>query len=169
LIWQATHDKNEMDEKVAILKHRVHAKSLPSTYNIIDHSIDDIEKMLARAQSTVDQSTRTKLSSRRQKKIGQFKYDMLTLTVATGEEIARSLEKRIEEEKAKLLAINSTDGNNSSSAQMLTRLMAAIEARQVHMIQRAQYITNDKIKYFFDEAPATYNELQNNSVAGANS
>jgi DNA replication initiation complex subunit (GINS family) len=158
-----------MDEKVAILKHRVHAKSLPSNYDLVDHSVDDIEKMLARAQSTIDQSTRTILASRRQKKIGQFKYDMLTLTVATGEEIARSLEKRIKEEKTKFLAINGTDGNNASSVQWLTRLMAAIEKRQAHMIQRAQYITNDKIHSFFDEAPATYDDLNNNSVVGAKS
>ena len=157
-----------MNEHVQILKHRLHVKNLPATFNLLDHSIDEIEKMLARAQSTIDQSARTTLSARRQKKIGQFKYDMLTLTVATGEEIMRSLEKRIKEEKKTLLTITpDPDGNNPLPSEPLTRLMAAVETRQVHMIQRAEYRTKEKVHSFFDEAPAMVDEMNTNSVVGA--
>ena len=162
-----------MDEQVEILKHRLHLNSLPSTYNLLDHSIDNIEKMLASAQSTtVDKNTLKTLSSRRLKKIGQFKYDMLTLTVSTGEEIVRSINKQIQEEKKMFLTIGSNSENNSLSAssEVSVQLMAAIETRQTHMIQRAKYMINQKLHSFFDEAPATLNELENNNivVVGAN-
>ena len=103
-----------MNEQVEILKHRLHLHSLPSTYTLLDHSIDNIEKMLASAQSTaVDKNTRTKLSSHRVKKIGQFKYDMLTLTVSTGEEIVQSINKQIQEEKKIFFTTASNNENNS--------------------------------------------------------
>ena len=128
--------------------------------------------MLTSAQSTaLYKSTRTILSSRRRKKIGQFKYDMLTLTVATGEEIVRSINKQIQEAKKLFFATDDSNQNNSppSSQASLAELMATIETRQAHMIQRAQYVTKQKLHSFFDEAPATFIELENNSiVVGAN-
>ena len=91
--------------------------------------------------------------------------------MSTGEKIARSINKEIHEENKIFFTIASNDENNSllsSSEVALVQLMAAIEARQAHMIQRAQYLTNQKLHSFFDEAPATLNELENNSsVVGA--
>ena len=127
--------------------------------------------MLASAQSTtLDKNTRTILSSRRRKKIGQFKYDVLTLTVATGEEIVRSINKQIHEEKKSFFTMDGENLNNSSPApdESLMQLMRAIETRQAHMVQRAQYMTKQKLHSFFDEAPATCIELENNNtVVGA--
>ena len=128
--------------------------------------------MLASAQSTtLDKNTRTILSSRRRKKIGQFKYDMLTLTAATAEEIVRSINKRIEEEKKSFCTVNGENRNNPSSAPeiSLLQLIATIETRQAHMVKRAQYVTKQRLHSFFDEAPATCIELENgNMVVGAN-
>ena len=138
--------------KSKILKHRLHLNSLPSTYNLLDHSIDNIEKMLTSVQSTtVDKNTLKTLSSRRLKKIGQFKYDMLTLTVSTGEELVRSINKEIQEEKKIFFTIGSNNENNplSSSSEALVQLMAAIETRQAHMIQRAQIYDKSKVTFFF--------------------
>ena len=127
--------------------------------------------MLASVQSTaLDKSTRTILSLRRRKKIGQFKYDMLTLTVATGEEIVRSINKQIQEEK-KLFFTNSSENLNNplpASEALLMQLMTAIETCQAHMVERAQFMTKQKLHSFFDEAPATCIELENNNtVVGA--
>ena len=128
--------------------------------------------MLASAQSTtLDKNVRTILSARRRKKIGQFKYDMLTLTVATGEEIVRSINKQIHEEKKSFFTMDGENLNNSSPApdESLMQLMRAIETRQAHMVQRADFMTKQKLHSFFDEAPATCIELENdNTVVGAN-
>jgi len=65
-------------------------------------------------------------------------------------------------------------GNNHSNSLpapkvSLIQLMTAIETRQAHMIQRAQSMTKQKLHSFFDEAPATFIELENSSiVVGAN-
>jgi hypothetical protein len=99
---------------------------------------------------------------------------MLTLTVATGEEIARSISKQIQEEKKMFFTIGGNNENSpsTSSSELLVQLMTAIETRQAHMIQRAQYMTKQKMHSFFDEAPATFNEQddnnKNNIVVGAN-
>ena len=42
--------------------------------------------------------------------------------------------------------------------------MAATETRQAHMVQRAQYLTNQKLHSFSDNAPTTLTELENNSI-----
>ena len=103
--------------------------------------------MLASAQSTaLDKNTRTILSSSRRKKLSQFRYDVLTLTVATGEEIIRSINKQIQEKKKLLFTINGENHDNPSTVPdvSLMQLMAAIETRRTHMIQRAQYMTKQK-------------------------
>jgi len=158
-----------MNEKVQIIKHQLHAKRLPVTYNLLDHSIDDIEKLLARAKSTIDESVRTTLSACRQKKIGQYKYDMLTLTVATGEEIVRSFDKRIEEEKKTFFTVTASMNGHDPPSSLLSTMIVTIETRQAHMVERAEYMTKNKIHSFFDQAPATYDDLDNNSVVGAKS
>ena len=149
-----------------ILKRRLHSNNLPSTYNLLDHSIDNIEKMLASAQSTtLDKNIRTILSARRRKKIGQFKYDMLTLTVATGEEIVRSINKQIQEEKKLFFTMGDKNLNNPLLVPEVSslQLMKAIETRQAHMVQRADFMTKQKLHSFFGEAPATCIELENNN------
>ncbi|CAF1255306.1 unnamed protein product [Rotaria sordida] len=48
------------------------------------------------------------------------------------------------------------------------QLMEAIEAREKHMIERADYITQQKLKSFFDEAPASHDTSINQAGVGAN-
>ena len=91
---------------------------------------------------------------------------MLTLSVATGEEIVRNINKHIEEEKKLFFTTSGNNYNNPPPPSVASsmQLMAAIETRQVHMTQRAQHMTIQKLHSFFDEAPATCIELENNSV-----
>jgi len=171
-LWKAIHNKKEMEEKIEILKHRIHSNCLPPAFNLLDYSLDKIDKILTRSKSTSidtnDNKQQTMLSARRLKKVGRFKYDMLELSIATGEEKVRYYEKTAKKEKKKLIMITDKLKKQNSNSDVFKQLMAAIEERQKHMIERADYITQQKLKSFFDEAPASQDDTVNNDGVGAN-
>ncbi|CAF4027856.1 unnamed protein product [Adineta steineri] len=101
IIWQATTDKQKAEQNVAILKKRLYIKRLPASYSVLDHSIDNIEKMVQNLALHQDESAT--ILSRRQKMIGQFKYDMILLEISTSEQIARNHTNIIASEKKKII------------------------------------------------------------------
>ncbi|CAF1475610.1 unnamed protein product, partial [Adineta steineri] len=151
IIWQAVKDKLQAEEDVAILKQRIYAKRLPSSFSILDHSIDPMENMLK--QPAINQDKRATLSFRRLKTIAQFKYDMMVLTINTAEETIRSHTNIIANEKKKL--IESANGQ-IPIPKSLIELMNAIAARQSNMVQRSQLILKQKLSVF-DDAPMVVN------------
>ncbi|CAF5133584.1 unnamed protein product [Rotaria sp. Silwood1] len=108
-IWKAIQDKKQMEEQIEILKHRIHSNCLPPALNLLDYSLDRIEKMLSGSNRSSSNDNDNKqqiiLAARRLKKIGRFKYDMLELSIAAGEE-----------------------KKNNSDSDIFKQLMAAIEA-----------------------------------------
>ncbi|CAF5114247.1 unnamed protein product, partial [Rotaria sp. Silwood1] len=54
------------------------------------------------------------------------------------------------------------------TSDIFKQLMVAIEARAKHMIERADYITQQKLKSFFDVAPASQDNPINQDGVGAN-
>ncbi|CAF3207688.1 unnamed protein product, partial [Rotaria sp. Silwood2] len=82
-IWKAIQSKKQMEEQIEILKHRIHSNCLPPTFNLLDYSLDRIEKMLSGSKQSSsndnDNKQQTILAARRLKKIGRLKYDMLEL------------------------------------------------------------------------------------------
>jgi hypothetical protein len=151
LIWQAAKDKLQAEEEVAILKQRIYTKRLPSSFGILDHSIDNIENMLK--QPALNQDKRATLSFRRLKTIAQFKYDLMVLSITTAEETVRSHANTIADEKKKLI---DTTGGQIPIPKSLVQLMNAIAARQSNMMQRAQSILKQKLSVF-DDAPTAVN------------
>ncbi|CAF5120737.1 unnamed protein product, partial [Rotaria sp. Silwood1] len=75
-----------MEEQIEILKYRIHSNCLPPTFNLLDYSLNKIDKILSRSKkfSTNDDDNKQKpiLYACRLKKIGQFKYGMLELSIA---------------------------------------------------------------------------------------
>jgi hypothetical protein len=68
-IWRATSDRYQAEAELAILKQRIYTKRLPSTFNVLDHFIDNIEQMLIKP--VFNQEKRASLASRRVKTIAQ--------------------------------------------------------------------------------------------------
>ncbi|CAF0927363.1 unnamed protein product [Adineta ricciae] len=122
--------KKQAEEYLAVLKKRLYIKRLPTSYNILDHSIDNIERMV-------------------QKMIAQFKYDLILLEISTNEHIARSHTNMIAYEKKKL---TDSAGDQNPLPKSLVSILNAISTRQSNIIKRAELITKHKVS-FFDEAP----------------
>ncbi|CAF4631110.1 unnamed protein product [Rotaria sp. Silwood2] len=171
-IWKAIYNKKQMEEQIDILKHRIHSNCLPPAFNLLDYSLDKIDKKLTRfKQSSIndnDNKQQTILAARRLKKIGRFKYDLLELSIAAGEQKVRYYDKIAKKEKKKLITISDKLKKNNTNSDMFKQLIEAIEARQQHMVVRADYITQQKLKSFFDEAPASQDATMNNDGVGAN-
>ncbi|CAF4789943.1 unnamed protein product, partial [Rotaria sp. Silwood2] len=96
-IWKAIENKKQMEEQIQILKHRIHSNCLPPAFNLLDYSLDRIDKILSRSKQDYihnnDSKQQTILNARRLKKVGRFKYDMLELSIAAGEEKIRYYDK----------------------------------------------------------------------------
>ncbi|CAF3123465.1 unnamed protein product, partial [Rotaria sp. Silwood2] len=56
IIWQAAQSKLHAEEQLAILKQRIYTKRLPSSLNILDHSIDNVEHLLKQSIINRDKS-----------------------------------------------------------------------------------------------------------------
>ncbi|CAF5167749.1 unnamed protein product, partial [Rotaria magnacalcarata] len=151
IIWQAAQSKLHAEEQLAILKQRIYTKRLPSSFNILDHSIDNVEHLLK--QSIINRDKSATLSFRRLKTIAQFKYDIMTLEMTTVEEIIRSHVNIIADEKKKLIA---SAGGQVPVPKSLVQIMNAIAARQSNMAQRSQCILKKKLSVF-DDAPMATN------------
>ncbi|CAF1495676.1 unnamed protein product [Adineta steineri] len=133
----------QAEQNVAILKKRLYIKRLPASYNVLDHSIDNIEKMAKNL--TLHQDESATILSRRQKMIGQFKYDMILLEISTSEQIARNHTNIIACEKKKLIE---SAGEQVPLPKPLVTLLDAISSRQSNIIKRAHLITNRKMSFF---------------------
>ncbi|CAF1359996.1 unnamed protein product [Rotaria sordida] len=88
--------------------------------------------------------------------------------IAAGEDKVRFYNKVAKKEKQKLITITDKLKKNNTNSDMFKQLMEAIEAREKHMIERADYITQQKLKSFFDEAPASHDTSINQAGVGAN-
>jgi hypothetical protein len=135
------------------LKQRIYSKRLPPSFNLLDHSIDNIEKLLAR--STLDQNKRTTLFNERLKMIAKYKYDMMTLTIRTAEEIVRHHIEIILDEKKKLA---SSANDQVRLPKPLVMILNTIAERQSNIIKRAQLITKQKLSFFVDAPMVTTEE-----------
>ncbi|CAF1331705.1 unnamed protein product [Rotaria sordida] len=149
--WKAIYNKIQIKEQIEILKHRIHSNRLPPAFNLLDYSLDKIEKILTRSpKSSITNSTdqETVLSARRLKKIGRFKYDILELSIAAGEE------------------------KHALFPDLFQQLIVAVETREQHMLKRADYLKQEKLKSFFDDAPTPENDIMddnsNDSVGAIN-
>ncbi|CAF2879908.1 unnamed protein product [Rotaria sp. Silwood2] len=92
-----------MEEQVEILKHRIHSNCLPPAFNLLDYSLDKIDKILNRSKRSTmndnDNQLQTILLAHRLKKIDRFKYDMLELSIGAGEEKVQYWDKIAKKEK----------------------------------------------------------------------
>ena len=155
MILKATMDKLKAEEYIAIMKQRIYTKRLPASFNLLDHGIDNTEKMLA--QAALDADKRSTLSDRRQKVIAHFKYELMLIQIATAEELVRSHATVIVNEKNKLA------GGQVPLPKPLVAVLNAIAARQRNIIERAQSMTKHKLS-FFEDAPTVVDEA---GTAGA--
>ncbi|CAF4797478.1 unnamed protein product, partial [Rotaria sp. Silwood2] len=108
-IWKAIQNKKQMEEQIEILKHRIHSNCLPPAFNLLDYTLDKIDKKLIQSKQSSandnDNKQQAILNARRLKKIGRFKYDMLELSIAAGEDKVRYYDKIAKKEKKKLITI----------------------------------------------------------------
>ena len=142
-------DQQQAEEHVAILKQRIYTKRLHASFNLLDRDIDKTEKLLAEKALSADK--RSSLADRRQKAIAHFKYELMSIQIATAEELVRSHATVIVNEKNKLA------GGQVPLPKPLVAILNAIAARQRNIIQRAQSMTKHKLS-FFDDAPTVVNE-----------
>ncbi|CAF1411854.1 unnamed protein product [Rotaria sp. Silwood1] len=72
-IWKAIQSKKQMEEQIEIFKHRIHSNCLPPAFNLLDYTLDNIDKMLneSKQSSTDDNDNKqqTILNAHRLKKL----------------------------------------------------------------------------------------------------
>ena len=139
-------------EEVAILRERVSLRRLSRSFDdLVDQSIDDLRTRLSRP--LLDRDRRAILTSRCSKTITQYKFDLMTLTIATAEDAARANTKLANDAKNGLLLL---DGNEPQPSTLL--LIEAIEARRENMEKRAAQMLKYKLMSFFELAPTVVND-----------
>ena len=141
------------EERVTLLKHRLSTKALPRSFDALDHTLDDLNHDLR--QKVIDGNTRTTISGRRQKVIGQLKLDMMAIDISIAEAAARGHSNRVRDEREKLRVKHGVADD----------MIDAIQARQDNIHRRAQYVTSCKVA-FFDETPMMPIELATGSIIG---
>lgn len=103
--------------------------------------------------SILNDERRAILSSRCSKTITQYKFDLMSLTIATATDITRGHAQAALEMKNRLLQLES-DATQSSTELVIK----AIEERVENMKKRAEQLLRYKLRSFFDLAPTEDNE-----------
>jgi len=152
LIWQQTDNECKAKEEVAVYRKRVSLKRLPHSLDkLIDQTIDPLRTMLSRPD--LDKDRRASLASHCSKTITQYKFELMTLIIATAEDTARAHAQLVIDAKNELKLL---DGNQpQSSTEEITK---AIEARQENMQKRAQQFLEHQLQSFFEQAPTEIND-----------
>jgi len=158
-------DQQQQEEHLAILKQRIYVKRLPTSFDLLDHSVDPTTQQLLR-NPFLPVEKRTALVSQREKIISRCKYDLLTVNIQAIEESVRTYGNMIANEKKKL-----TDSAHGQVPlpKYLVDLLHAITARQSNIIKRAQLITKHKLPFFGQAPTVTEEEIeQQEQVTGDN-
>jgi hypothetical protein len=152
MYWQAIADRLRATEEVAILRERVSLRRLSRSFDdTVDQSIGDLRTRLSRP--LLDKDRCAILVSRCSKAITQYKFDLMTLTIATAEDTARANTKLASDVKNGLLL---RDGDQPQPSTL--SLIEAMEARAGNMEKRAAQMLKYKLMSFFELAPTVVND-----------
>ncbi|CAF3912322.1 unnamed protein product [Rotaria sp. Silwood1] len=139
-IWQTTANMLKTQEQEEILRKRIFLRRLPSAYDkIINQSLDYVKPMLS--NKVLDKDRRASLVSNYSKTITQYKFDFMTLTLDTIQNVIRGHQQQLVKLQNKL---------PQCCNQML---IEAIENRRQAMEKRHELYLKHKLHSFFDEAP----------------
>ncbi|CAF1326068.1 unnamed protein product [Didymodactylos carnosus] len=103
--------------------------------------------------SILNPDKRASLASQCSKTITQYKYDLMMLTIATGENIIRGHLQKFNDLKEKFTLLHHDNLQVSTD-----QFVKAIEERATMMGKRFDTMLQYKLKTFFDEAPTISNE-----------
>ena len=116
-------------------------------------SMDTIRTMLSRPNLDKDRSAT--LASHCSKTITQYKFDLMTLTIAAAEDTVRAHAKMASDAKNQLQLLDATQVQASTEL-----LLKVIEAREQNMKKRAQELIKHKLTSFFEQAPTGINDAE---------
>ena len=132
------------------MKQRLQTNRLPESYHLLDHSIDSIEKILT--APGLHQDKRTLLAASRQRRIAQYKYDMMALTIETMEALVRSHAQKANKEMEVTWLPQTTTGPSSPCKSILD----IVQERRSITVNRTEQSMKHTLS-FFDHAPAAVN------------
>ncbi|CAF5026604.1 unnamed protein product, partial [Rotaria sp. Silwood1] len=93
-IWQTTANILKTQEQEEILRKRIFLRRLPSAYDkIINQSLDYVKPMLS--NKVLDKDRRASLVSNYSKTITQYKFDFMTLTLDTIQNVIRGHQQQL--------------------------------------------------------------------------
>ena len=156
-IWTATFKQQIAEEQVMMSKHRLACKSLPKTFDQCDRLLEEVDHSLRRS-TVIDKDACTTIMNRRQKLIGQFKLDMMAISISTAEATARAHTRIAREQTEKMRQQIAPSDNvvDDMNEERMNNLVAAIQIRQENIIRRAQYVTACKMSFFDDDSDVDY-------------
>lgn len=140
-----------------MLKHRLASKSLPKTFDQCDRLLEEVDHSLRRS-TVIDKDACTTIMNRRQKLVGQFKLDMMAISISTAEATARAHARIAREQTEKMRQQIAPSDNvvDDVNEERMNNLVAAIQTRQENIIRRAQYVTACKVSFFDDDSDVDY-------------
>ena len=124
------------------MEQRLTAISLSATTNLSDRMIDNIDTKINALQYLLSRDASDIYSSNEFEKLNQLKKDIIHQSIEVGRQMLEPFAHTIEDEQKKFFVNKySTEQSNETEIAMVD----AIQTRRLHMIQRANYITEQKI------------------------
>ncbi|CAF1253689.1 unnamed protein product [Rotaria sp. Silwood1] len=131
IYWQAVADEQKALEEMEVLRKRVSLRRLPQPFaKILDQSIASVQTMLSRP--ILNKHRRASMASCCSKTITQYKFDMITMTIAIAQDTARDHAQLAVDTKNKLRLLGGDQIRSSTEL-----LINAMETRAENMKKRA--------------------------------
>ncbi|CAF1306853.1 unnamed protein product [Adineta steineri] len=138
-LQKATANQTMINEQVAILEKRLSSKQTPPPSTLLDHMIDDIDKVLSTPNDVIEQNVSTNFPNDQLEKMNQLKHDIIQQSIITATNMSKnyldmSLNRNYEE---------------SQTTEIQNAVLKAMETRRLHMMKRAQYLLQYKLASYF--------------------
>ena len=136
-----------IDEEIALLEHRLQTKQqLSSAPTLLDRMLNNIDATLNEQEQSLGANASNNCSSAALDKMDQLKHDIIQQSISAARQMKATFVTTVLQEGQNNCPYE-TDTEFTSKKQVAIK--NAIEIRRLHMIERAEYITQYKlIKYF---------------------
>ena len=141
-IWQATLKQTAVEKQVAIMEHRRTARAVLPSSTLFERMLDDIDTQIAETVDVIDLTASRKFICSESRKLRQLKQDLIRRSITSGRVIKADYATIIQSEKQNFFVKTNTDEH---TLRMHVAILDAIELRRSHMVERAKYITQQKL------------------------
>ena len=140
--------QTSLERQISVLEHRRTARAVLPSFTLFDRMLDNIETQIAESIGVMDLTASHSLIFVDYEKLSQLKRDIIQQSIESGRAMIVDYATTIHSEKQNFFVKTNADEH---TRRMRIAVLDAIELRRLHMVKRANYLTQQKLLSHFKQ------------------